>query len=207
MKLLKHILFLLILTLVAACNEDEDSESVSSTGTPITCEMILKELEAESFDAIDLGDFTASCDSAVITIASDDTDTRDFDCNGTSVTASSPNGSVIVNLSDVTVSEDDFSGDFILKSSIGATLTSSGGTAAEVDCSFEFEGDISDKEDIELSSFSGCEIDGTSITFLDIPDNPDECSTSGGAATDPGFRMFYAFFEDLASKVMPDFEE
>ena len=30
-----------------ACNEDEDSESVSSSGTPITCEMILKELEVK----------------------------------------------------------------------------------------------------------------------------------------------------------------
>jgi hypothetical protein len=206
MKESKLILLFCLFICLSACNEDED-ESVSTSGTPFSCQMILEQLEAESFEAIDLGDFSASCASSIVTINSDTTDTRDIDCGGTTVTASDPNGNITVDMSDVTVSGSDYSGKVTLTSSIGATLTPNEGTGTDVDCSFSFQGDIGDEDDIELSSFSSCNIGGTSISFLDIPDNPDNCSTTGGEATDAGFRMFYAFFDDLASKVLPDVSE
>lgn len=208
MKFTKYLLLCFLITFFTACEED-DEDSVSSSGTPITCEMILEYLGVDSFEDVDLGDFSASCDSAIITIASEASDEKVFDCNGTTVTASDPNGSITVDMSEVTVSGENLSGDVSLESSIGATLTPASGSGVVVDCNFAFEGDIDDEDDIELSSFSSCVVGGTTISFLEVPDNADECSTEvgGGRTTDPGFRMFYAFFDDLASKVIPEIPE
>jgi hypothetical protein len=203
-KLSKILILISLTLLLIGCNED-DEESTSSSGTPITCDMIKEELEITDFSELGVIGFSVTCSEAVLTIAPDDGDsTREFDCNGTTVTASAPSGNVSVDMSGLKVKGEDVTGRLILSANeLGATFTH-GETSTQASCSFSFSGDIDSSDDIEIYDIpNDCAVDGTTVDFDDLPDSIDECATSGGAATDAGMKMFYALFEDLASQVIP----
>ena len=130
MSLFKYLLLISLTLSLVSCNDDDDTASVAD-GDPMTCEMLLEEMDVSSFDEIDLDNFAASCSEGVISISATEgsEETRTFSCTGTDVVASSPEGAITVDFSDVVVSEDreDASGNFSLSADFSVSLTPQGG--------------------------------------------------------------------------------
>ena len=206
MKIVNYLLVGFLTFSLISCNEDD--ESVSSEGTPMTCELILKELDVQSFEDIDLGQYSATCSDAVLTISPDANDsTRTFECNGTNVTASSPTGNITADMSALTVRSENVSGRMILSAiELGASFLPEGSAEpVEVECTFGFSGEIDSDDPPQLYDIpSNCSVDDTPVNYNTLPDDIDNCATSGGETTDPGMKMLYALFEDLVVAVIPN---
>ena len=201
MKFTKYLILCILIISFSAC-EEEDEDSVSSEETPMTCELILKKLEVQSFADIDLGQYSATCSDAVLTISPDANDsTRTFVCNETNVTAGSLTGNITVDMSGLSVRSESLSGRMILSAvELGASFSPEGSadSPVEAECTFGFSGEIYSDDPPQLYDIpSNCSVDGTPVNYNTLPDDIDNCATSGGEATDPGMKDEYDEFKSF----------